>query len=310
MQELHDNAPTHNYYLSLIVNFSGVYTARVAFVAKRQIIMNYTSVQDEAKEIISEKELLMMIEMDIVKETEEVVVPDFFRSRFEGLKTEAEERTAAILARATTTTTSYTGGGVRGFRAKDDKDDWEGIGQISGPSSKPDFQRNLFIGGKNPAVVTNQGNLEKDGKTFKPIAKVELAITKQILDWLNDGLAICSEMNQEAYFNSIPDALDYYTEFFKFGKEIDVDLYEYFKDRLQANMESKFKKWYVALVQRMGMEALDILIINNPIAGDIYDMFESYPQFLIEMSHVNKNKEKEKVSSKQRTKVNARQQQR
>lgn len=36
-QELHDNAPSHNYYLSLIVNHESKFCAKVAFVAERSI---------------------------------------------------------------------------------------------------------------------------------------------------------------------------------------------------------------------------------------------------------------------------------
>jgi hypothetical protein len=86
MSELHDNVGTHNYYLSLIVNFSGVYTAKVAFTAKRRIQMEYKNVTDENKEFVTEKDLLMMIDMNIVKEQEEVAVPDFFAPGLRHLK--------------------------------------------------------------------------------------------------------------------------------------------------------------------------------------------------------------------------------
>ena len=307
MSELHDNVGTHNYYLSLIVNFSGVWTAKVAFVAKRKIQMNYTSVEDEAKEFVTEKELLMMIDMDIVKEREEVAVPEFFRTRYEALKTEITERAAASAAKHTTTPRAYIGVGGGSMFNEDDEDDWAGYG-IPVPTTTPAYR------GSTPATqaaaggtLTSQGNLEKDGKILKPLGKVQAAISDTILFWLQAGLSVCSDMDMKREFVDLGEALQYFRDYFDEPSH-DLTQYKWFIDQLQRDMETKFKKWWPALVQRVGMESFDILMLNNPLAADLYDMFDAYPQFMIEMGHINRNMEKEqkKVGSKKKQHVNAR----
>ncbi len=309
MSELHDNVGTHNYYLSLIVNFSGVWTAKVAFTAKRKIQMNYTSVEDEAKEFVTEKDLLMMIDMDIVKEREEVAVPEFFRTRYEALKAEIEERTRTSASKYSTTPRAYQGAGSAAMF--EDEDEWAGYG-CPVPSATPAHGGSTAVAKvANSPTLTSQGNLEKDGKTLKPLGKVQAAIGDSLLAWLNAATSICSDMEQDRKFTDVGAALEYFRDYFDEPSH-DLAQYKWFIDQIQRDMESKFKKWWPALVQRVGMETFDIPMLNNPVAADLYDMFEAYPQFMIEMGHINRNADKEASKNKgsnnkkQRQHVNAR----
>lgn len=308
MQELHDNAPTHNYYLSLIVNFAGTWTARVAFTAKRKIQMEYTNVEDEAKEFVTEKELLMMIELNIVKEREDVAVPEFFRTRYDNLKQETEARAYTQASKYSTTTRAYTGNAAANLGFTDDEDDdWGGVGSVPAAVAKPNLIGTSSAQTKSNAIITPEGNLYKGGKAFKPIGKVEADINETIMGWLQGGLKICSDMDQSKKFSDMAEAIEFFKDYFD---EPDHDLaqYNWFIDQMQRGMESTFKKWWPALVQRVGMESLDLLMINNPCGAAIYDLFEAYPQFMIEMGHITKNakKEENKLNSKKRNKVNAR----
>lgn len=309
MQELHDNAPTHNYYLSLIVNFAGTWTARVAFTAKRKIQMEYTNVEDEAKEYVTEKELLMMIELNIVKEREEVAVPEFFRTRYDNLKQETEARAYTQAAARATTTRAYTGGVAANLGFQDDEDDdWGGVGSVPAGVAKPNLISPSVTQTKGNTTITPAGNLYKEGKILKPIGKVEADISKAIMTWLQSGLRICSDMDQDKVFSDMGEAVGFFKDYFD-EPEHDLAQYNWFVDQMQRGMEDAFKKWWPALVQRVGMESFDLLMINNPCGAALYDLFEAYPQFMIEMGHITKNAKKEEKKqpvSKKRNKVNAR----
>lgn len=309
MAELHDNAPTHNYYLSLIVNFSGVYTAKVAFVAKRRVIMEYTNVTDETRNLTTEKEILMMIDMNIIKDHEEVAVPTFFRSRYADLKTQIEERNAAKTASSSTTTNAYTGLGVGGSGDEDwENDDWTGQGGTTTPT------RNTVQGSSSlnrkavQGTLLPSGDLQKGDKILKPIGKVELAITNTILLWLKDAVKICSDMEPPTEFTSIQDALNYFRDYFDEPSH-DLVQFNWFINQMQRDMTVKFTKWFPILVQRVGMETMDVPMLNNPIAASIYDLFSAYPQYLIELGRIGQKDEEQtskKGSQKKRQQVNAR----
>ena len=71
MDELHDNTPKHDIYLSLIVNKEGVYSAKTAFLVETS--GEYKVVGREEILSSNDKEYLCMIDMDIVKDVENKV---------------------------------------------------------------------------------------------------------------------------------------------------------------------------------------------------------------------------------------------
>lgn len=102
-EELHDNAPAHNYYLSLIVNFAMNPVARIAILLKSKvrtlIEKEYTFKNEEGVETVNnlnqddtiEKEMLGIIDCDIVFEEEENNDSDFLRILSERTKQKEEE---------------------------------------------------------------------------------------------------------------------------------------------------------------------------------------------------------------------------
>lgn len=102
MEELHDNTPNHNYYLSLIVNFSGDWKAKIAFVAtlkeKTKQTFSFKNSEDAESSFAlndtREKRVLMMIDMDIVKEGVDFVSEEF-RARFRALQEKVRVRSYA-----------------------------------------------------------------------------------------------------------------------------------------------------------------------------------------------------------------------
>lgn len=286
MSELHDNAGSHNYYLSLIVNFSGLYSARVAFVAKRNIIMEYTNVNDESKTFNSQKELLMMIDMNIIKEAEEVAVPDFFRTRYESVKANLAERAAAEAAKREATYSTH----CAGFAGHPGWEDWEtddtaGSGDVTKTTAKAESGQQS--GGAKSYAITPKGTLVKSGKELRTRPKVELDIASVILEWLNSSTTIFSDLAPDGNFTNIPDALAHFKEYFEDTVHDKVQ-FDWFSDQMQRDMYPRFKRWFPKLIQRVGMEQMDLLE-GNPVAGELYELFEAYPHYVNQMFY-NHNK--------------------
>lgn len=82
-QELQDNAPSHNYYLSLIVNFDSEYKAKIAFIGHHKsnssgsIVFKGDSGDDETMNLGSkatDKKVLVTVDMDIEFENDAVFI--------------------------------------------------------------------------------------------------------------------------------------------------------------------------------------------------------------------------------------------
>jgi proteasome lid subunit RPN8/RPN11 len=75
MSELHDNAPNHNYYVSLIVNHKGVYSAKVAINGEVDKTMSYKGTNGSLiKESLSPSNILMTADMEIEFEQDRYMI--------------------------------------------------------------------------------------------------------------------------------------------------------------------------------------------------------------------------------------------
>ena len=94
-QELHDNAPNHNYYLSLIVNFKDPdsWMAKIAFIGedeiKSTIVSKYKGttggIVESTREVTNTRKVLYTIDMEIEAEEYELDVTEEFYARVEEL---------------------------------------------------------------------------------------------------------------------------------------------------------------------------------------------------------------------------------
>jgi len=91
MSELNDNVDKHNYYLSLIVNFSGNYAAKIAFIStvKTSSLLNYNDDAGKEKVFkrIYEEESMVIIDLSITLEYDF----DFFYNRLSQVEKKIEE---------------------------------------------------------------------------------------------------------------------------------------------------------------------------------------------------------------------------
>lgn len=99
--ELHDNAPNHNYYLSLIVNFEDpdAWCAKVVYVGKemqkgtiRSSFQGTSSVIQRAIEVDKEVDVLFSINVDIQVVPKTYALEDSFIGRIDTLEEKRKER--------------------------------------------------------------------------------------------------------------------------------------------------------------------------------------------------------------------------
>jgi proteasome lid subunit RPN8/RPN11 len=150
MSELHENAPNHNYYLSLIVNFQD-YTSWKAKIAqiktvktKGSAVYSYKGTNGLVKEKVSintEKEILSMINLDVKTE---VTLEDDFISRVNQLKIEQDE---FIKSRPVVGTTNWTGYGKRTHNNHAQPTLFDTLGESFNPTER----LNIDVSSKNIA---------------------------------------------------------------------------------------------------------------------------------------------------------------
>tara|TARA_R110000868_G_scaffold14414_2_gene67006 strand:- start:21056 stop:22324 length:1269 start_codon:yes stop_codon:yes gene_type:complete len=95
MNELHDNTANYPYYLSLIVNFAGVYAAKVAFIAKEtDSYLETNSFMGNTKIPLTrgEKDNLILIDCNIQKERIEYTPASILVDKWNELKTKQSFR--------------------------------------------------------------------------------------------------------------------------------------------------------------------------------------------------------------------------
>lgn len=153
--ELEDNAPHHNFYLSLIVNNFMDFCAKVCFISEAKATKDFDFVaKDEngddyiymAKPYEVKQKKLVVYDCDIKSPVSAIAIEDSFKTKVTGIITDAEKKATALAAARTTNphTTQYAGwdGGHRGV-VQDPKDHM-GKGkviQMTPTGHKPEIKR-------------------------------------------------------------------------------------------------------------------------------------------------------------------------
>ncbi len=114
--EVHDNAGSFEYYLSLIVNNDGKYCAKVAFEGTVNRGFKLKNPGDTGEFEDTVREMLVLVDMEIVKESREVLPTDIFQERYEVVRKDKEERKKY--------TTTYNSGSYSGYT-----NPYRGLGQ-------------------------------------------------------------------------------------------------------------------------------------------------------------------------------------
>lgn len=298
MAELHDSTPFHNFYLSLIVNFSGEYVARVAYIAKKVTTLEYRDAQGVIQTSTQESELLAQIEMDIEWESQEPVVPDYFRARHEVLKQKKA-------AKVSTYRSTYTGGNV-GFQQHSTQ-----VPGISSGWNRPSFnwdkQDAPQVPGKQGTLFATEKNITKDGtlkvgdKEYKPWNAVEKDIREKITDWLDDGITNFTQGVNPG--TSVESSLRYLKDYF--DQEMHEPDYPFFINQMQRAMLDTFAAYHPGLVSTIGTKVLDGFD-DNDVCTDLFTMFDAFEEYTEAMVNIQEMVEVAEEPKKKKERVNKR----
>lgn len=181
--ELNDNTPNHNYYLSLIVNFKGIYQAKVALMADVSTVFNYTDCDDSNIHSKSTEKVLMTFNMDIVKEGEDV--DEDFKKRYLELK--------EVKDRPTTYVHSIYNAPVGGYGYPTKKSDQGEVDQKEKTFRREDTH---YTRSQNDSLSYNQAR--------------DLGLT-----WLNEGKKLVMDKESPYQFQTVTEGLAAFEKYYK-----------------------------------------------------------------------------------------------
>lgn len=318
MDELQDNTPNHNYYLSLIVNFSGEWCAKVAFVASLQQrnnnIFTFKGTEDQEASFENEdsltKQVLMTIDMNIVKEGVDNISQEF-HARFRKLE-EAKKRVATSY-NYNRGTTSYTPqGGVSYTPPKAPQGQKEEGSQGGEPYlGKKSMEQGELYASINKEKNTRLSSTEYgigfgDDPTFQP--EINKETTKEskkiertpqgkidrisdstasamILEWLKFGCMKEFSMEKKS-FSGINDAVKYFDEFF--DSMYGDSSYGYWLDTMQASLYDICKEYSHAVVSVRLCRSFESCMHTSRCAHDLWSIVDNYIAYAIDREYAEK----------------------
>lgn len=278
MSELHDNVGFHNYYLSLIVNFSGEYVAKVAYVAKRTTTVEYKDVNDVLQSTTTEREVMAMIDMDIEWEVPEVTVSDFFRARHEKLKQEKAAK-VQVYSGAYPGRAYGTFGGASQVPAGRPQWDWSTGGPVHTKQAQIPF-------------VTEAGNLQVGEKELRPLSKVNKEVEGLVRDWLRHGVTLTNGGTSD---ESTSGLVAFFDDYFDFADN-EAD-YPFFVQQMQRAMEEMFQGYHPKIVSEVGCAMLDGYD-GNDVCTDLYTMMDAFEQYVHTMKDMGLTPKKDEIYEK------------
>lgn len=294
-QELHDNTPNHNFYLSLIVNFSGQYVAKVAYMAKMEtkakVQFKYKEVDDTEHEYDGDdkhktEDVMMTLDLEVIRPSIPEVVPTYFHKRIETLKTPKQRSVYTHTPSAP----------VGGFAAKQqnlsfgDGDDWEsdyfsnkyqGSEVVNGQNSRIGNSQVVSEAQKKANSLSQQQEEKGQGKKKlvnskgQYISATPEEIESVVLEWLNTGLQMSPDINYtNNEFTSIKQALEFFEENFS-----ENPTNTFFLDGMQKETVIVFKEYFPKLIQNRGTKILHEYTDQYSIAIDLMNILETYHEF-------------------------------
>lgn len=281
--ELDINVGNHNYYLSLIVNFKGTYVAKIAYLADVVNVFTFKNSDDEEKSMTSQKKIMMVFDLEIVKELGNVT-PDFIE-RYEDLKKSKKKSTYV-----THSGPHYNWGRV------DDWDDNSSEGSIGKKDVGEVGQGTGFRGVREE----HRGG----GRTTLRIPSDSLTHTDaraMLLQWLNDGLAE-SGSPRIALFSTCIEGLAWLGEYYR-SRHASGE-YKRFLDIMQRILVDISSDYKPSVTERALSIVLGDYCYAGPgmtIAKDLKNIVAAHPQFIAILRKIEKDKKNNKKHVKDKT---------
>lgn len=228
MQELHDNAGSHNYYLSLIVNHKSKFCAKIAIVAEAEIPEtrssykfkgNNTAEQFEFKNVGSKSDILMLLDCKIEFEQDE-----FEKLRYEHIKTEKAKSRAVY--HNLNQGIGFQQPGISKQQFKNLASAWNKGNQLEffnndAPRISPNSSFNAF---KDNIISAK----EVDEITFRSFVSKWLALDVTNENLISDNLKIISKMSKHEVKKHVEELSDNLNGFVK--DILFIDNYEQFEE--------------------------------------------------------------------------------
>lgn len=228
MQELHDNAGSHNYYLSLIVNHKSKFCAKIAIVAEAEIPEtrssykfkgNNTAEQFEFKNAGSKSDILMLLDCKIEFEQDE-----FEKLRYEHIKTEKAK--SRVVYHNLNQDIGFQQPGISKQQFKNLASAWNKGNQLEffnndAPRISPNSSFNAF---KDNIILAK----EVDEITFRSFVSKWLALDVTNENLISDNLKIISKMSKHEVKKHVEELSDNLNGFVK--DILFIDNYEQFEE--------------------------------------------------------------------------------
>lgn len=269
--ELEDNTPLHNYYLSLIVNFDGKYSAKVAYMANVEENFTFKGCDDQSFTTSRSKKVLITLDMNIEKEG--VLVDEPFEKRYEEVK------------EAKTVITTYVGGYPKGPYHAWPKHD------------EPVTYKRIDQG------EVGQEKTFRGGEPYRNISNVfTYSQSKEVLlEWLNEGLRM-EAVTKAAPFITILEGLAWFQCIYE-GKFNDGQ-YKAFINMMQKVLVDVSSEYQPSVTSQRLKVLLGEFKFGNKtsrIAGDLAELAEYHPTFMqIMRKHLKQERKEDKRKNKSR----------
>jgi len=280
--ELQINTPVHHYYLSLIVNHAGTYVAKVAYVADSLHEFKYRNSNNEDETSRVNKKLMMVIDLDIIRETADIA--PYFVDRYNYVKEKVDA--------AKKTTYHWNGAPYQGpYHTWPQNQPKE----VAAPTSKKEDQGEVGQESTFPLHPANPGKGKKDYYR-KPSDTLTYKQAREIcLDWLNEGLRLEVD-TKDKFFTSLPEGLTWFSEYFH--KKRNTEHYTRwitYMQQLLVDVSAEYQPSVTA--QRVGIQMSELAAVMasvdaSAIATDLATLAKAHPTYLSLLRKLEKEPKK------------------
>lgn len=312
--ELNTNTHLHNYYLSLIVNFSGVYCAKIAFIAEVEKAFKFKNTDDTPIQANSTEKIIVKIDLDIVIEKQVLEVPEYISARFLSID---EKRKKAIKTYSSTQYPTvgglYPDYGVReggqvasnptnagaysrtniGFNRDtyEDDDDWGGYSSNTKRVSQDavDWEEEWYAAHGFQPKGKDGKKEEEQVLSTKTNEKGQLVLLKEpkardlVKDWLYNCMDIISSKKAAfSTFLTVREGLAYFESFFK--NKTKTTEFGFFMSMCQDKLEDTTKLYSPQIVRQRFVSLMSEYIKEFPITREFMEAVEGFPAYMLEAS--------------------------
>lgn len=314
--ELATNVHNHNYYLSLIVNFAGVYCAKLAFLGEMKTCLSYKNANDEPYTSEVVKKVMYVVEMNVVMDEGIVEVPNYISERFLELDKKRTERVQTFAPTYYSTPgglfgagghRAYAGAGSSAhnptdrvnFEKDNDEEKWESSAKSFSRSATEweeewyrehgfDKRSKTQEKKETPTKLSNQTDAEG-----KRTLIVDNEARELICKWLTECLKLVkgSEKFTIKNFLTVREALSYFTPILTEALSTNETRphFEFFFATSQKLLADVVKDYTSFVVSRRLPQFLRTWSKEFPvIAEEFAKVIEDHPQYLIETERAKK----------------------